>query len=261
MCSQASPLLFSSSLRHPYSALRSTFCALLVVSSLLVASVCFAKPETIVFLNGQKSKVFFNDGDSFTVLDGAYTGMHTRLDGFNTLESFGPAHRWGSWAPSELYVVAKEATLNARRGTWHCTSDLAKDGYGRTLWHCEDLIQDDIRKGLAHAYSVDEKPADANLLALQKQAQTEKVGMWTKGVPPFVLTSLHSADEGAGADTYNRLISTTDGHTEKWKHQDNYKECQWVCHPADSTDAARACMLYVGYQHRYGPAQAECLKH
>ncbi len=254
MCSSTPTLHLSS----PGSIARTlNFCRLsvwLVVSSLLIASASQAKPATRVFLNGTESTVYFNDGDSFQVLEGPLRGTKARLSGFNTLESFGPAHRWGTWDPHELYTIAKEAALNARRGTWHCNSDMAKDGYGRILWHCEDLILDDIRKGLAHAMTVTAEPAPAKQLELQKLAQAEKLGMWAKGIPPFILTSLHSADEGAGAETYNRLISTADGHTEKWKHQDDYKDCQWVCHPSG------ACMLYVGFQRRYGANQAECLK-
>ncbi len=236
-------------------AFRQTLATLLVGSSLLIASVCQAKPEARVFLNGRPTPVYFNDGDSFTVLEGPIKGTKARLSGFNTLESFGPAHRWGTWDPHELYVIAKQAALNARQGEWHCESDMNKDGYGRILWHCEDLILDDIRKGLAHAMTVTAEPASPKQLEMQKLAQGEKRGMWAKGIPPFILTSLHSADEGAGAETYNRLISTADGHTEKWKHQDIYQDCQWVCHPSG------ACMLYVGFQRRYGANQAECLKH
>lgn len=230
-------------------------CFVLLTALALVPALAHAKPATRVILNGRPTPVYFNDGDSFTVLEGPLNGTKTRLSGFNTLESFGPAHRWGQWQMSELYVVAKEAALNARKGEWHCTSDLKRDGYGRVLMYCPDLIEDDIRKGLAHAYSVDDKPADPHQLALQKLAQAEKRGMWAKGIPKFVLTSVHSADEGAGAETYNRLISAEDGHTEKWLHQEIYKDCQEVCHPSG------ACMLYVGFQHRYGAQQAECLKH
>ena len=229
----------------------------LVLCISLLSTPALAKPTSRVFLNGRPTPVFFNDGDSFAVLEGPLKGTKARLAGFNTLESFGPVHKWGGWAPSELYVVAKEGALNARRGEWHCDSDLKRDGYGRILWICQDLIEDDIRKGLAHAYSVDEKPADEKLLALQRLAQAEKRGIWAKGVPPFLLTSTHSADEGgAGPEgTYNRLISTVDGHTEKWKHNDVYKECQEVCHPSG------ACMIYIAFDRRFGPNRAACLKH
>ena len=228
---------------------------LLIALGILTSSACIAEPLSRVFLNGRPSPVYFNDGDSFTVKGGPLNGTKARLSGFNTLESFGAAHRWGTWQPSELYIVAKMGALNARQGEWHCDSDMKRDGYGRILWHCPDLIEDDIRKGLAHAMSITAEPAPAKQLELQKLAQAEKRGMWAKGIPKFILTSLHSADEGAGADTYNRLISTEDGHTEKWMHQDNYKECAEICHPTG------ACMLYVAFNRRYGPNRAECLKH
>ena len=55
------------------------------------------------------------------------------------------------------------ATLNARWGVWHCTSDLSRDGYGRILWDCPDLAVDHLSKGLAHAMNVDDEPARAEL--------------------------------------------------------------------------------------------------
>lgn len=217
----------------------------------------WATPTTRVFLNGRPTPVFFNDGDSFAVLEGPHKGTKARLSGFNTLESFGPVHSWGDWTATELYVVAKQGTLNARRGEWHCTSDLKRDGYGRILWECPDLIEDDLRKGLAHAYSVDAKPAEPHSLELQKLAQAEKRGIWAKGIPGFILTSIHSADEGGAGPggTYNRLISTVDGHTEKWTHEDVYAECQVVCHPTG------ACMVNIPFNRRFGPGRAACLKH
>ena len=72
--------------------------------------------STRVFINGTPVPVTFNDGDSFRVQDGTYRGSQCRLAGFNTLESFGPAHQWGDWHPYELYINAKMATINGRRG-------------------------------------------------------------------------------------------------------------------------------------------------
>ncbi len=226
-----------------------------VLSLLFLPQTALAQPQTKVFLNGVPSPVYFNDGDSFTVLGGALVGSKARLAGFNTLESFGGAHRWGTWDPHELYVNAKMATLNGRRGVWHCTSDMKKDGYGRILWECPDLAVDNIRKGLAHAMSVTADPSPPSFVAAQKLAQEEKRGMWAKGIPPFVVTSTHSNDEGYEGTTYNRLISTVDGHTEKWLHKNNYKECEWVCHEGGS------CMMYVGFLRRYGGTKASCLVH
>ena len=68
-----------------------------------------------VFLNGRPVPVRFNDGDSFRIFSGEYSGSQCRLFGFNSLESFGPAHQWGSWHPYELYINAKLATVNGRR--------------------------------------------------------------------------------------------------------------------------------------------------
>lgn len=229
----------------------------LVAGSALLAlpSVALARPVSRVFLNGSPAPVFFNDGDSFTVLGGPLEGTKARLAGYNTLETFGPVHRWGNWDPHEMYVLSKMATLNARRGIWHCYSDLKRDGYGRILWDCPDLAEDQIRKGLAHAMTVTKDPAPARYIAAQKLAMAERRGMWAHGTVPFVLTSLHSNDEGYEGVTYNRLVSTEDGHSEKWIHKDIYGECQEICHPTG------ACHIYVPFQRRYGAARAACLTH
>lgn len=190
-----------------------------------------AEPRTRVNLNGKDYPVFFNDGDSFRVLGGDLKGNKARLGGFNTLESYGPVHSWGDWTTKELYVVAKMGTYNARKGTWDCTSDMKKDTYGRTLWRCETLSNDQVRKGLAHAMSVNKSPAAESDIKAQREAIQAKRGMWAHGVPEYVLTSLHSVDEGGGQDgkTYNRLVSVVDGHSMKMEHSDKYEECQNVC--------------------------------
>lgn len=196
---------------------------------------------TRVYLNGVPTPVFFNDGDSFRVLEGALAGTTARLAGFNTLESFGPVHSWGGWHPYELYINAKMATLNARWGVWHCTSDLRRDGYGRILWDCPDLAVDHIRKGLAHAMNVDDTPARAEYLWAQREAMRERRGMWAHGVPEFVLTSAHSADEDPTRDFhYNRRVSTRYGHSESVRHRETYLECQMVCHDENAVDPERA---------------------
>ncbi|MFZ9888453.1 MAG: thermonuclease family protein [Myxococcota bacterium] len=190
-----------------------------------------AEQPSRVYLNGVAAPVFFNDGDSFRVLEGPLKGTKARLAGFNTLESFGPVHQWGTWTYKELSVLSKMATYNARRGVWHCDSDLSRDSYGRILWHCKDLAADQVRKGLAHAMSVTSEPAEAYLLEAQREAIANRRGMWAHGVPSLLLTSLHSVSEGGGKDgrTYNRVVSTVDGHSEPWLHKDHYGECQAVC--------------------------------
>ena len=233
--------------------LRISLGVVLGVAALFLAAGADARPASRVFLNGVPTPVYFNDGDSFSVLGGPLEGTKARLAGFNSLESFGGVHRWGTWDPHELYVNAKMATLNARRGIWHCYSDLKRDGYGRILWYCPDLAIDDLRKGLAHAMTITAEPSPPELIEAQRLAQLEKRGMWAHGVPKYIVTSTHSNDEGYAGKTYNRLISTADGHTEQWLPTDNYKECQEVCHPTG------ACMVYVAFDRRYGPQRASCL--
>ena len=103
----------------------------------MIAGPAGAEPASKVFLNGVPAPVYFNDGDSFRVLSGKFAGLKGRLAGFNTLESYGPVHQWGTWTYKEMYVLAKMATLNARRGTWSCTSR-----YGnRHLWSNAVVVQ------------------------------------------------------------------------------------------------------------------------
>lgn len=203
-----------------------------LICALFIANAARAEPLTRVYINGSATPVFFNDGDSFRIQSGPFKGAQARLSGYNTLESFGAVHSWGSWTAKELYGIAKLATLTARRGTWHCEGDGKKDGYGRLLLFCKDLAAELIRRGLAHTYSVNEQPGDPDLLAVQREAMKAHVGMWAHGVPRFVMTSLHSKDEGGDKNgkTSNRLISTLDAHSDKWEHDDTYAECQKVCH-------------------------------
>jgi len=189
-----------------------------------------AEPASKVFLNGVPAPVYFNDGDSFRVLGGPHEGTKARLAGYNTLESYGPVHQWGDWTYKELYAIAKMATYNARDGVWHCESDLEQDTYGRILWWCEDLAVDQVKKGLAHAMSIDANPAKEVLLEAQREAIANKRGIWAHGVPDYVLTSLHSVEEATeGRKTYNRLVSSTDGSSIKWRHETSYPECAEVC--------------------------------
>ena len=210
----------------------------LAVVIALAPALAVAEPAARVFINGKPNAVFFNDGDSFRVLKGAYRGAKARLAGYNTLESHGAVHQWGRWTAKELYVIAKLATLKARQGTWHCTTDEKRDGYGRMLMWCRDLAIFQVRHGLAHAMSV-RGPAKAVLLKAQALAQRERVGIWAHGIPAYVMTSVHSAEEDTrGRGTYNRLVSSGDGHSAKYWHETSYNECDNVCvRVRDFTDA------------------------
>lgn len=194
---------------------------------------------TRVFLNGRLVPVYFNDGDTFRVLEGPWRGSSNRLAGFNTLESYGPIHQWGDWHPYELFVNAKQGTMNGRRGEWHCTTDGARDGYGRLLTFCPDLAVDQIRRGLAHAMEVEDRPSPPALIRAQQEAIRARRGMWAHGVPDFVMTSLHSLSEDPGRPYhYNRLVSTLDGHSESHRHRETYGECQWICNTETRVDEA-----------------------
>ena len=192
-----------------------------------------AQPVSMVLLNGRATPVFYNDGDTYRPLAGPLRQRSARLGGFNTLESYGPAHQWGDWTFKELYVLAKLGTLNARRGIWNCVADPNDlDGYGRILADCPDLATDQILKGYAHAMSI-KGPAKRMYIEAQRKAIVARRGIWAKGVPPMVMTSLHSADERYNnKNNYNRLVSALDGASLKWKHQKIFTECEKVCHPA-----------------------------
>ncbi len=202
-----------------------------IVASRPAETEAAAEPRTKVILNGKPVPVFFNDGDSFRVLGGEYQGAKARLAGYNTLESYGPVHQWGDWTEKELYTVAKMATLWARKRVWECESDGKTDTYGRMLVWCPELAREQIRLGHAHAMSINDDPGKPELLEAQREAIAARRGIWAHGVPEYILTSLHSAEEDTeGHGTYNRLVSSVDAHSVKWKHDNKYPECTKVCH-------------------------------
>jgi endonuclease YncB( thermonuclease family) len=236
-----------------------------VLTSFVVVAVLFSalpgragEAYTKVFINGRPTPVSFNDGDSFRPQAGPYKGSQSRLSGFNTLESFGSVHSWGGWSARELWVMAKLATKNAQRGVWHCETDGKKDGYGRLLMFCKDLAKSHIAQGLAMVMSVDNQPGDAELITAQREAIEHRRGMWAHGVPTYVLSSLHSTSEGGGKDgkTYNRLISTIDGHSEKWLHTDDYAECQKVCRRGQALSADTLASVVAAVRKTDGLAAA-----
>lgn len=234
-------------------------CSLLAAVCFFSASFTFAKDQdykgtTTVTFNGEKFSVYFNDGDTFRILDGDLKNSRVRVAGFNTLETYGPVHKWSENDPHYLLDIANRATVEAQKGPWTCVSDNEKDHYGRILAHCDDLAQTLIAKGLAHVYSMDSDPAEESYIATQRTAQKKRIGMWKNGIPDYIITSVHSQSESA-SNTYNRLISTKDGHSKKWLHRDNYTTCQNVCLDDDGT----SCMIYVPFEQRYGSKRPSCL--
>ena len=80
-----------------------------------------------VSLNGRTVPVSFNDGDSFRIHAGEYDGTQCRLGGFNTLESFGPAHFWGGWIGFTLDFLPLFGVTGARHNIHY---GLAYAGHG-----------------------------------------------------------------------------------------------------------------------------------
>ncbi|HLT36723.1 MAG TPA: thermonuclease family protein [Enhygromyxa sp.] len=223
-------------------ALALTTTTLLAATAMLLAPTeqsVAAESQTRVILNGKPVPVHFNDGDSFRVLAGEYKDAKARLAGYNTLESYGPVHVWGKWSARELFVLAKMGTYNGRDGVWECETDGDTDTYGRILVWCPKLAEDQIRKGYAHVLSIDDKPGKPELIEAQKQAIAARRGIWAHGVPDYILTSLHSKEEDVdGKGTYNRLVSSVDGHSVKWRHTTRYAECDRVCDYVHTVDGA-----------------------
>jgi len=204
-----------------------------------------------ISLNGEETRVRWSDGDSFKFKSGPHEGSGVRLVGFNTLESYGPVHRWGDWSAAELYGIASTSKNYAASRIWSCTASGEKDGYGRLLVDCPDAAEALILAGHAHAFSMEGLSPDV-LVKAQTKAQRTRRGMWKKGVPDLVVTSLHSAQEGAG---YNRRVDVRNGSPMVRNHTDNYEICEEVCEGG----SGGSCMVYVPYAQRYRN-RPDCLK-
>ena len=215
-------------------------------------------PGTVI-LNGVKTDVVWSDGDSFNVKSGQYKGHGTRLQRYNTLEAYGPVHSWGTWTPRELFDIAKESSSVAASQEWTCTTDGSIDGYHRLLVDCPDAAKELVRRGHAMVYAVENLTPDPELVAIQKQAQAKKVGIWAKGVVNGVITSLHSLGEDSKTEVeaYNRVVDTRTGQALARKHKDRYDTCQTVC---EKTDENQSCMIYVPFKLRYH-SKPDCLLH
>ena len=172
--------------------------------------------ESTVILDGESKNARWADGDSFSV-PGPDGGKPTRyrLMGFNTLESYGPVHRWGKWTAAELSDKARQAGVLARSRHWTCTSAEGSGGYGRSRVSCPDLERALLKAGLAHVFAID-GDARPDSLETQKAAIAAGAGMWEKGSPEGLLTSVHSLDEKDGQEkTYNRVADLMTGAARK----------------------------------------------
>ena len=221
------------------------------VSSIFLSTEATARSSR-VSINGSLVEVRWSDGDSFKILSGRLRGDKARLMGYNTLESYGPVHKWGDWNEWGLYRVAKDAKKIAEAEVWECTAEDHRDRYKRLLVRCPKLIVAMITSGYGHLFEIGRAPKP-HLIPLQQDAIKARRGMWEKGAPDSVLTSVHSLDEGSEEITYNRYMNPKTGRAEKFLHKNLYKMCEWVCHQG-------ACLLYVPFKKRYGDHRPDCLK-
>ncbi len=202
-----------------------------------------------VLLDGQPTEVRWTDGDSFAVESGPLRGFGTRLTGYNALEAFGPVHRIGAMGPVALQAIATSTATLLAGSVWNCATKGKRDGYGRPLVACPDAAAAVVRAGHAMVYAIEVRP-DPALLALQREAQSAKRGIWAGGVPPEIVTSLHSAGEKdlRGKPPHDRLVDTATGRTRRRRHRTRYRTCQEVC---IGDGPARSCMVYVPFERRY----------
>jgi micrococcal nuclease len=208
-------------------------------------------------LDGARVGVRWTDGDTFKVVDGPFRGVRGRVIGFNTLETWGPVHRWGRWAPEELLAIARGAGPRAAAGTWSCRRLSGQDRYGRLKVACPELARALVTAGEAHVFAMDEA-ADPALVAAQRDAQRRGAGMWAKGVPALVVTSAHSADEDdlGRRGAYDRVADTRTGTTRALPHARRYGACEEVC---AGEGTGRSCFVYVPPERRYRDRPA-CLR-
>jgi micrococcal nuclease len=215
--------------------------------------------ESSLELAGERVDVRWTDGDTFKILSGAHRGRGARLAGVNALETFGPVHRFGvgDGGAASLLELAKQSAALAAAAARRCELEGKPDRYGRLVVSCPDAAAALVRAGHAMVFAVDREPDEA-LVALQRAAQGEGVGMWTGVTPPHVPTSLHSEDEpdlGRGG-AYDRIADTRTGRTEVRRHGRRYRSCEQVC-VGDGPE--RACLVYVPYALRYRNRPA-CLR-
>lgn len=215
--------------------------------ALLLPGLAGASERGAIVLDGERREVRWNDGDSFG-FEGPGGGkrdrQRARVTDYNTLENFGPVHRWGGWDRWELFELSQQASKVAAAKAWACTSSGAPDKYGRLLVRCPELAKELVRQGHAMVFAVG-GAAPEDLLALQKDAQRRKAGMWRKGVPSRVVSGAHSETEGEG---YDRVVDTATGVAEARAHERTYETCDEVC---VGEGAEAACYVYVPFKRRY----------
>jgi endonuclease YncB( thermonuclease family) len=207
------------------------------------------EPVDVINLDGREVHVRWADGDSLTVESGALADQGARIAEFNTLESYQAVQRWGEWSFEALADVNDRATSLARSSVWNCTSTDAGGGYGRALIECPALRDAMLDHGLAHLFTIGSS-FDSETLARQARAQQEGRGIWARGVPDGIVTSVSSTADGHDR-TFDRVVSTASGQANRRFHERTYDLCQDVCHLG-------SCMRYLPFERRFGPDAIRC---
>lgn len=206
-------------------------------------------PVDRIVLDGREVHVRWADGDSLRIESGPLADEGARLAEFNTLESYQPVQRWGSWTYSQLAEVNSRATALARSQPWECSSTSQSGGFGRILIECPALRDEMLNRGLAHLFTI-HTPFDAPILDRQRAAQESARGIWARGVPSGIVTSVSSTADGHDR-TFDRVVDTTTGQADRAFHDHAYETCQEVCHQD-------ACMRYLPHDQRFGSDAIVC---
>ncbi|MCP4867315.1 MAG: nuclease [Proteobacteria bacterium] len=217
----------------------------------------FPEDGAYVLLGGDKLKVTWTDGDSFKFREGPYKGKGVRMTGYNTLESYGPVHRWGDWSAMELFEIARTSKYVAAAQVWECTTNGELDSYNRVLVSCPGVVEATIAAGHAHVFAMEAGDVDEAMLAVQRTAMKRKWGMWAKGTPDVLVTSLHSAAENDNGTAYNRTVDLATGVSTVRQHQDVYETCAEIC---EGPPNSGSCMTYVPFKKRY-KGKPDCLRY
>ena len=172
-------------------------CLLALASPAEAASARRRRPGrgllSALLIDGQRIAVRWTDGDTFHVDSGPLRGRSVRLADVNALESYGPVHRIGTLRArprSSSWRAPRRRRGRRRSGSCTAARRTATSTAGR--WSAAPRRPPPWCRPATPWSSRWTRPADPGLLALQREAQAAGRGMWAGGVPPRLVSSLHS---------------------------------------------------------------------
>jgi hypothetical protein len=119
------------------------------------------------------------------------------------------------------------------------------------------VIEATLAAGHAHVFYMSGDDVDETMVAVQARAMRKGYGMWAKGVPELLVTSLHSAAENKDGSAYNRTVDLSTGVSSLRQHTTVYETCEEICEGASDTGS---CMTYVPFKERYR-GKPDCLRY